>query len=55
MAAEPGTGIISDEKLTKTAGQENSDRAAAADRTRAGGERATGWWVSGRVPPTARL
>src|SRR5436305_973223 len=30
VAAEPGTGIITNEKLTKAAGTENSDAAAAA-------------------------
>ena len=41
VAADPGTGIITDEKLTKAAGQENSDPAvaeefAAAEAGRAG-------------------
>src|SRR5947207_1591209 len=31
VAAEPGTGIITDEKLTKAAGTENSDAAVAAE------------------------
>ncbi len=31
VAAEPGTGIITNEKLTKAAGTENSDAAAAAE------------------------
>jgi len=29
VAADPGTGIITDEKLTRAAGQENGDPAVA--------------------------
>jgi Transposase DDE domain/Transposase domain (DUF772) len=36
VAAEPGTGIITDEKLTKAAGQENSDPAVAEEFLAAG-------------------
>ena len=31
MAAEPETGIITDEKLTKASGEDNSDPAVAAE------------------------
>jgi Transposase domain (DUF772)/Transposase DDE domain len=36
VAADPGTGIITDEKLTKAAGQENSDPAVAEEFLAAG-------------------
>ena len=42
MAADPDTGIITDEKLTKAAGQENSDPAVAGEflARQAAGDRA---------------
>jgi hypothetical protein len=40
VAAEPGTGIITDEKLTKAAGQENSDPAVVEEFVAAGGRHA---------------
>jgi hypothetical protein len=42
VAAEPGTGIITDEELTRASGQENSDPAVAGEflGRRAGGDRA---------------
>ena len=36
LAADPETGIITDEKLTKAAGQENSDPAVAEEFLAAG-------------------
>ena len=39
LAADPETGIITDEKLTKAAGQENSDPAVAEEFLAAGGRR----------------
>ena len=38
VAADPATGIITDEKLTKASGQENSDPAVAAEFVAAGGQ-----------------
>jgi hypothetical protein len=65
VAAEPGTGIITDEELTKAAGTENSDPAIAerflaadlansnnsTDNDRSGDEQAGGEDVEGQAPP----
>jgi Transposase DDE domain/Transposase domain (DUF772) len=65
VAAEPGTGIITDEELTKAAGTENSDPAIAerflaadvansnnsTDNDSSGDERAGGEDVEGQAPP----
>jgi hypothetical protein len=42
VAAEPGTGIITDEELTRASGQENSDPAVAGEflARQAAGDRA---------------
>jgi hypothetical protein len=65
VAAEPGTGIITDEELTKAAGTENSDPAIAerflaadvansnnsTDNDSSGDEQAGGEDVEGQAPP----
>ena len=48
VAADPGTGIITDEKLTRAAGQDNSDPAVAEEFV--AGEDAAGSHVSGGSP-----
>ena len=53
MAAEPGTGIITDEELTRASGQENSDPAVAGDFLDA--EAATGDIVPGRTADAGDL
>jgi hypothetical protein len=53
VAADPDTGIITDEKLTKAAGQENSDPAVAGDFLDA--EAATGDIAPGRTTDAGDL
>jgi hypothetical protein len=55
VAADPETGIITDEQLTKAAGQENSDPAVAAEflAREAAGEHTDGTGAAGQVGPDA--
>ena len=55
LAADPETGIITDEKLTRAAGTENSDPAVAEEflaAEAAPGDAAAGGTAGGPVPPS---
>ena len=53
LAADPETGIITDEQLTKAAGQENSDAAVAAEFLAAGAGRPGRSGAAASKPPRA--